>query len=402
MRRGEGDGEPSRTVSGLLLIGPLLLFTLLTFVLPIGLTLVRAFHDHALTDSLPRTAAALTDWDGNGMPGDAVAATFVREVRAARGSETLSMAASRLNTDISGFRSVLQRTARMLPDTVTDPYAALRAIDPNWGERPYWAAMRRATGPVTGYFLLASLDLQHDDDGHITGVPPERAVFMTVLLRTLWIAAVVTVACLVLGYPVAYLLASAPGWIANPLMLLVLIPFWTSLLVRTTAWVVLLQREGVVNSLLLHLHIIREPLSLIYNRLGVYIAITHILLPLMILPLYSVMKGIGPAPMRAAMSLGARPLTAFRRVYLPQTRPGLIAGCLLVYISALGYYVTPQLLGGGGDQLISYFIAFYTNQTMNWGLAAALSFVLLAVTLVLFAVYMLVADRRDTKPLAGA
>jgi putative spermidine/putrescine transport system permease protein len=150
---------------------------------------------------------------------------------------------------------------------------------------------------------------------------------------------------------------------------------------------VLLQREGVVNNSLRWLGIVDEPLRLIYNRFGVYVAMTHVLLPFMILPLYSSMKAISPAYMRAAASLGASPVTAFVRVYLPQTLPGIGAGCLLVFILALGYYITPALVGGAADQMISYFIALYTTETVNWGLASALGAVLLLATLLLAAVY---------------
>jgi putative spermidine/putrescine transport system permease protein len=198
---------------------------------------------------------------------------------------------------------------------------------------------------------------------------------------------VVTLWCLVLGYPLAYKLASLPARVSNLLLILVLLPFWTSLLVRTGAWVVLLQREGLVNDALLALRLIEQPLQLVYNRFGVYVAMTHILLPFMVLPLYSVMRGIPPQYMRAAASLGARPLRAFLRIYLPQTMPGIAAGCLLVFILAIGYYITPALVGGVNDQMISYFVAFYTNQTVNWGMASALGAVLLIATLALFVLY---------------
>jgi len=167
----------------------------------------------------------------------------------------------------------------------------------------------------------------------------------------------------------------------------VLLPFWTSLLVRTVAWVVLLQREGILNNLLISLGIIDEPIRMIFNRFAVYVAMVHVLLPFMVLPLYAVMKGISPSYLRAASSLGARPAIAFRRVYFPQTLPGVAAGCLIVFIQALGYYITPALVGGADDQMISYFIAFYASKTVNWGMAAALSIMLVAATLVLYAVY---------------
>jgi len=198
---------------------------------------------------------------------------------------------------------------------------------------------------------------------------------------------VVTVLCLILGYPVAYLLASLPTRTSNLLLIVVLLPFWTSVLVRTTAWVVLLQREGIINGLLVGTGILSAPVQLVYNRVGVYVAMTYVLLPFMVLPLYGVMKGIPPISMRAALSLGARPVTAFWRVYLPQSLPGITAGTLLVFISAIGYYITPAMVGGANDQMISYFIAFYTNQTLNWGMAAALSFILLAATIILYLLY---------------
>ncbi len=364
-----------------LLVLPLLLLSAGTLVVPIALLLGRSVQDPELAAAFPRTAAELARWDGQGLPAPETAAAFVAELRAARGTERISFAANRLNADTSGFRSMLLRTARRLPAAdAADPVEALRRIDPRWGERATWAAMRRAAGPYTDQFLLAALDLQRDDDGAVAAIPPDRAVFRGVLIRTLWVSFLVTLLCLLLGYPLAYVLASLPAKYANPLLILVLIPFWTSVLVRTTAWVVLLQRDGLVNGLLRRAGLVEQPLTLIYNRTGVLIAMTHVLLPLMVLPLYSVMRGIGRAPMLAAMSLGARPVEAFLRVYLPQSSAGIGAGCLLVFISAIGYYVTPELIGGGGDQMISYFIAFYTNRTTNWGLAGALSLILLLAT----------------------
>jgi len=171
------------------------------------------------------------------------------------------------------------------------------------------------------------------------------------------------------------------------LMILVLVPFWTSILVRVAAWIVLLQREGLVNKSLLALSVVGEPLELLFNRTGVLVAMTHILLPFMILPLYSVMKSVPPTYLRAAVSLGSPPLAAFFRVYVPQTYAGIGAGSLLVFILAIGYYVTPALLGGPNDQMISYYIAQYTNVDVNWGMACALGAVLLAATLILYAVY---------------
>jgi putative spermidine/putrescine transport system permease protein len=202
-----------------------------------------------------------------------------------------------------------------------------------------------------------------------------------------WISGLVTFLCVVLGYPVGFLLANLPLRLSNLLMILVLLPFWTSLLVRTTAWVVVLTQNGVLNKIMLFFHFIDEPMQLIYNRFGVIVAMTHILLPFMILPIYSVMKNIPPSYERAARSLGATPWTAFWRVYFPQSLAGIGAGGLLVFILALGYYITPALVGGPTDQLVSYFIADHTNRSLNWGLASSLGAFLLAGVLAVYIIY---------------
>jgi putative spermidine/putrescine transport system permease protein len=367
---------------------PLFLFLLATFIVPIGAMLGRAFFDREVAEILPRVTSELARWDGRDLPPEAAYAALIEDVRSARAAGTLASAATRLNYDVAGFRSLLFATGRRLGGDVSgSPRESLSAIDPRWNERETWAVIRRAAGPVTDFYLLAALDLRRDASEAITPTAPEQAVFRNVLGRTLWISGVVTLACLLLGYPVAYFIAKQPPGRAAVLLFLVLLPFWTSLLVRTVAWVVLLQREGILNSLLLSLGIVAEPVRMIFNRFAVYVAMVHVLLPFMVLPLYAVMKGISPSYLRAASSLGAAPFTAFRRVYMPQTLPGVGAGCLMVFIQALGYYITPALVGGADDQMISYFIAFYASKTVNWGMAAALSIMLLAATLALYAVY---------------
>ena len=371
-----------------LLVLPLFLFLLVSFVAPIGAMLARGVTDTDVARILPRVSAQLARWDGRELPPAAAFTELVADIRAAREAGTLASAATRLNYDVAGFRTLLFATGRALSADFADPARdKLVAIDPKWGERETWAALRRAGGPVTDFYLLAALDLRHDAGNAVVGAPPEQAVFRNVLGRTLWISGTVTLVCLLLGYPVAFFIARQPPARAALLLFLVLLPFWTSLLVRTVAWVVLLQREGILNNLLLSLGLVTEPVRMIFNRFAVYVAMVHVLLPFMVLPLYAVMKGISPSYVRAAWSLGARPATAFRRVYLPQTLPGIGAGCLMVFIQALGYYITPALVGGADDQMISYFIAFYASRTVNWGMAAALSLMLLAATLALYAVY---------------
>ena len=390
--------ERTQKLHAVVLVAPLLLFLALNFVLPIGSMLLRSIQDPEMSNVLPATAPLLRGLDSGALPDDHIAGVFAAELRQTREGGNLSAVANRLNYDINGFRTLLFRTARQLGDetggaTLDD----LVRIDPRWGERETWAALKHASGPYTSFYLLAAVDRRLMADGSITGTPVQQAIFVDVFKRTFGVSAVVTLVCLVLAYPVAYLLATVPARLGNLLMILVLLPFWTSVLVRTTAWMVLLQREGIVNGILRRAGIISDPLQLIHNRTGVYIAMTYVLLPFMVLPLYGVMKGVSPLAVRAALSLGASPFAAFRRVYLPQTLPGITAGCLLVFILAIGYYITPALVGGADDQLISYFIAFYTNQTLNWGMAAALGLVLLAVTLILYGVYTKLAGTSGLK-----
>jgi putative spermidine/putrescine transport system permease protein len=337
---------------------------------------------------MPNVAREIRRWDGRALPDEATFDALIDDVRAARAAGTLAPAATRLNYDISGFRSLLFTTGRSLPDPLQSPARdALIAIDPKWGEVETWGAIARASGPVTSLFMLAAVDLKRTADGGFASAPADEKIFVQVLGRTFAIATAVTLLCLLLGYPLAYVLASLPTRTSNMLLVLVLLPFWTSLLVRTSAWIVLLQHEGVINSALLQAAIIDAPFELLYRRAAVYAAMTHVLLPFMVLPLYAAMKSIPPAHVRAALSLGATPLAAFWRVYAPQTLPAVGAGVLMVFIQALGYYITPALVGGPDDQMLSYFIAFYASKTINWGMAAALSVALLAATVALYWVY---------------
>lgn len=362
---------------------------------PIGAFLWRAVADDEVAPVLPRTVEALSAWDGRGLPGDAAFAALAEDLREARrrdqetGAGSLIRAASRLNADVPGFRSLLPATARRVAGAAGggDPRAAILAASAEWERPETWAAIRRASGPVTDFHLLSALDLRRNATGDIAAVPAEEAVFRGILLRTLWISMVVTVACLVLGYPLAWLLATAPPRWAPVLMAGVLLPFWTSLVVRTAAWTVLLQREGVVNAAFQGAGLIAEPLPLLFNRFAVVLATVHILLPFMVLPIYATLKGLDPRLPRAALSLGAPPWRAFLRVTLPLSLPGVGAGCLLVFIQTLGFYVTPALLGGPNDQMLAYFIGFYANRTVNWGMAAALSVMLLGSVALLVALY---------------
>jgi putative spermidine/putrescine transport system permease protein len=370
------------------LVAPLFTFLVVVFVLPIGAMMLRSVHDVELRDAWPRASAALGSWtDRAVVPGEPAFAALAEDMKVAKASAGLAVPARRLNYAIDGGRSLVFNTARKLPEAANRWTDAFLAADPRWGDVETWNAIDQARGPTTSFFLLAAMDAVKRADGTIARSDENRRIYVDVLGRTFEVSAVVTFLCLSLAFPVAYLLATQPPARANFLMILVLLPFWTSLLVRTAAWIVVLQEHGLINDALIALGLIEKPLRLIYNRTGVYVAMTHVLLPFAVLPLYSVMKGINPIYMRAAMSLGARPTEAFLRVYVPQTVPGLAAGGLLVFILALGYYITPELIGGAADQMLSHFIAYYTADTVNWGMASALGAMLLAATLVLYAVY---------------
>jgi putative spermidine/putrescine transport system permease protein len=380
--------ERRRRIRAVLLVVPLFLFLALTFVLPIATLLLKSVYDPELANTMPQTRAAIAAWDGRDLPSEDVFAAFAADMRTANEQKTTGFIGKRLNYEIGGIRSIVIKTARELAKLQAGPWKeAVLAINPIWGKRDTWVIMKRAVKPLTPFYVLAAADLRLDADGDVVRAPADQSIFLTVFGRTLWIASLVTALTLLLGYPIAYLLASLPTRTSNLLMILVLLPFWTSLLVRTTAWVVLLQTNGVINDIALWLGLLNERVQLIFNRGGTVLAMTHIQLPFTILPIYSVMKTISPTHVRAARSLGAGPFYAFWRVYFPQTVPGIAAGCLLTFILSLGYYITPALVGGPNDQMISYFVALYTNRELNWGMASALGAMLLAVTMALFLLY---------------
>ncbi|CAN7653566.1 ABC transporter permease [Trinickia sp. LjRoot230] len=384
-----------KRAAALMMIAPLAIFLLLIFVVPIGALLTRAVENPEVATALPKTVAQLRQWDRESAPSDAAYAALAADLTTLEDGESLGGLARRLNVEIPGYRSLVAKTARAMP--LKDDAGNLLApaqirtklieLDARWSDARYWRAIAKNSSHYSPFYVLASLDHRQDAFGHIERTDPGQRIYLTVFGRTFVISAVVTLAALLLGYPLAYWISTLGERRANLAMILVLIPFWTSILVRVAAWIVLLQNEGLVNRALQALGLTPAPLELLFNRVGVYISMTHILLPFMILPLYSVMKAIPASYQRAAISLGSHPFAAFWRVYVPQTYPGIGAGALLVFILSIGYYITPALLGGPDDQMVSYYVAYFTNVTINWGMACALGGLLLAATLVLYAVY---------------
>lgn len=367
----------------LALVAPLLLFLVVTFLLPIALLLARSVDNREVGHVLAKTVEQLSSWDMTTPPPEPVYQALASDLQAAP-RDRLAEVSKRLNYYSPGLRTLVSRTAREAESfTPQNAREKLLEISDKWAAIETWQVIKQASPAITDYYLLKAVDLAKQPDGTIAGAADD-AIYIDVLVRTLLISLSVTVLCVVIGYPLAYVLATTNPSHSRWLMMLVLLPFWTSLLVRTTAWLVLLQSNGVVNSLLTWLGVIAEPLQLVHNRVGVLIAMTHILLPFVVLPVHAVMQGIPDVYWRAASSLGAPAHKAFLRVYLPLTLPGVGAGALLVFILALGYYITPALVGGPKDQMLSYFVAYFVNQSSNWGMAAALAVVLLTLVVVLY------------------
>ncbi len=390
-----------RRRASLLLVAPLIAFIFFAFVAPISTMLYRSVYNPAVVELIPETLELLSRWDGEGLPADETRASMARELRTLAQERRAGVLAAAVNRAHPGASSLINSTARKMRSASDEALAnggaeLLDKADARWTQPPLWHAIVEVGAVHTINHYLTALDLERNTSGEIQKRESAR-IYLQLYGRTLGMALVITVLCIVLGYPLAWYLSQAPTRKANLLMILVLLPFWTSLLVRTTAWIALLQTNGVVNSVLQALHIIDAPLELLYTQTATIIAMTHILLPFMILPLYSVMRGLDPSYMRAALSMGSRPLGAFVRVALPLTLPGLSAGALLVFIISVGFYITPALVGGTEGQMISNLIAFHMQQSNNWGLAAALGSLLLVVILALYWTYDRLVGARNIR-----
>ena len=376
---------PAKTFRSLLLIAPLFFFIIVFFLWPLGVMMKQAVSDTAVLRVLPQTSAVMAQWDGQSAPSPEMQRALIADLQGATDQQAVGDMVRRLNSAQSGFRTLMSKTLAAVAKN--EPGLDLLAVDKRWAQPPYWRAIGDALSPTTDRNLLAAVDMQRDTSGSIVQMEAGESANRAILLRTFWVAALVTIACAIIGYPYAILLAGAEGWVRNVLFAAVLLPLWTSLLVRTAAWFILLQDQGLINEALIWLGITSQPLGLIFNRIGVVIAMTHVLLPFMVLPIYSVLVTIPRNLMPAASSLGAPPWRAFLRVLLPLSMRGILSGMLLVFMTAIGYYITPALIGGPSDQMISSIIAYYATGAANWGMAGALGMVLLVVCLLLYTVY---------------
>lgn len=399
--RAETRALRRRKRASLLLVVPLLLFIFFAFVAPIATMLYRSVYNPTLVELIPKTVHELSGWKKTELPDPVVFSTFAKELKQLAEARRSGVLAAAINRAYPGASSLVNATARKfrkMPDDtlIKDGMALLTKADQRWAKPELWRAIREVGQVYTDTYYLTALDLERNAQNEIQ--PRESArIYIQLYTKTLSIALIITLLCIALGYPLTYYLAHAPRRVAGMLMVLVLLPFWTSLLVRTTAWIALLQTNGVLNSVFQAVGLTSGPLEMLYTSFATVIAMTHILLPFMILPLYSVMKGIDPSYVRAALSLGSRPFSAFLRIFLPLTLPGLSAGSLLVFIISVGYYITPALVGGTDGQMISNIIAFHMQRSNNWGLAAALGTLLLVLILLLYWTYDRLIGARNIK-----
>ncbi|MEM6825137.1 MAG: ABC transporter permease [Pseudomonadota bacterium] len=354
-------------------------------------TWVAMMDNAEIRPLLPETSSAWTSWERMvEANGDALAEEEPEDFLYTALLRDLLDADAGAIAEVSGDTDFLVKAAHAAApsfDTVSIKEQFIE-IDDDWADAEVWGTILAFSPTYTSGYFLGSVDMQMTPSG-VAAQPDDQQIYILLFQRTLILSLTIMGACILLGYPISFLLASLPLRKSNVLLILVLLPFWTSLLVRTSSWKVLLQQQGVINDVLVWMGLVADGdrLVMINNQFGTIVAMTHILLPFMILPLYSVMKTIPPTYVRAAKSLGATNWTAFWRVYFPQSVPGIGAGCILVFILSIGYYITPELVGGTTGTFISNRIAYHISSSLNWGLAAALGTILLVLVLALYWVY---------------
>ena len=382
--------ERKNKLKAVLLVAPLFLFLLIIYVFPIGDMLFRSVDDRMITKMLPKTFKAIEKWDGQNLPDEPVYKGLYEDLKFLKENKTYGKIIARLNYEKSGFSSLIKKTVRKLNKFEEGNYKEqFIKVHKRWGQPEYLVALKNAAPNWSYAKYLKGIDMKFDQDRNIILVEEDRRIYKILWMRTLNVAFWVTIFCFILAYPISHLLATLPMKYSNLLMICVLLPFWTSLLVRTSSWMVLLQQQGPINDLIVWLGLAADDNrpELMYNVIGTFVAMTQILLPSMVLPLYSVMKTISPSLMRAGKSLGGTPLVSFLKIYFPLTIPGIGAGCLLVFILAIGYYITPALVGGASGSLISNSIAYHMKSSLDWAFASALGTMLLVGVLAIYWVY---------------
>ncbi|PTB19051.1 ABC transporter permease [Trinickia symbiotica] len=379
------------SIGTIVLLTPLIAFMSFFFFLPIGIMMSRSFYDPEPSLILSKTKDDLKQWQpAQGLPNEVIVSDFAQEITQAEKQHQLSKVGDRMKDRMPMASQLLRSAATAVSrSSAISPLDALVRSDPAWRNVNTWSVLKSSLSSVYPDKYLGALDLVRSPNDKIVPVDDGSFVNLRTFWRTIWMSGAICLACLILGYPVAYLMCQLSPSKASICMTAVLIPYWTSALVRTTGWIVLLQREGVVNKVLMALGLLAPDrrFSMIFNMSGTLIVMVHVLLPVMILPLYSVMLKIPPSQMRAATSLGAHPLRAFATVFVPLSRPGIAGGVTLVFMLSVGFYATPALVGGAHGTFIGNIIAYHMQTSLNWGLAAALSSLLFALVLGIYVFY---------------
>ena len=376
-----------------MMVFPLLVFIVVAFIGPIADMLLLSIDNSIVKKILPKSSEALQNWDefSGELPNEAVFSAMVDEIKKAKAAKEHTRVGQRLNYESSGFSSLFRKAGRKVTKIKTPPFKeALIKTDKRWGEIYTWQVIKQNSSSYTEGYYLAALDFKRKfSSGNIESLESKDSIYLKLFFRTIVLSSLITFLTFVIGFPLSYMLSTVSTRISNILIIFVLLPFWTSLLVRTTSWIALLQQEGVINDFLVLVGFINEEgrLAMIHNATGTVVAMTHILLPFMILPLFSVMKTIPKSYVRAAISLGAHPWKAFWKVYFPNTGAGIGAGSILVFILAIGYYITPALVGGSSGTFISNRIAYHISSSLNWGLGSAIGVILLGIVLLFFVFY---------------
>ncbi|CAI8280398.1 MAG: Putrescine transport system permease protein PotH [Cryomorphaceae bacterium] len=382
--------ERINKIKALLLVAPLLLFLLITYIFPIGEMFSRSIDDKMITNMLPKTFKAMESWDGQELPSEEVFESFLIDYQVLIDAKIQGKLTQRLNKEKNGFNSILKKLKRKMKKFEDGNYKEqVLSVHKRFKDVAYWRAIKRTAPPYSVAKYLKAVDMFEDENGNYVQVEEKRRIYKKLWIRTFEVAFFVTIFCFLMGYPIAHLLATIPMKYSNLLMICVLLPFWTSLLVRTASWMILLQQQGLVNDFFVLIGLVADnnrP-EMMYNKVGTYVAMSQILLPFMVLPLYSVMKTVSPSLMRAGKSLGGTPFVSFWKIYFPLTVSGIGAGSLLVFILAVGYYITPELVGGASGKLISNQIAYHMKQTLDWSFASAMGLMLLCGVMAIYWVY---------------
>lgn len=381
---------------GVALTFPLVIFLAAFFLWPLFNIFSTAVSNPAVHDVFPTLAHEAQGWSNDEPPTPAMQRALITDVRAANDPQAFGNAVRVLNAENSGFRSLFRKTreAVMAGDVIPD----LVEVDPRWADAVYWRVLVSNLSRYTDRFLLAAIDLHRDEAGHIVTDQSASWLHVNVLLRTLGISAIVVLGCAVIGLPYAVVMVTVGPLVRKLLLIMVLLPLWTSSLVRVTAWFIILQNNGLINDLLMTIGITSAPVQLLFTRLGVLVAMIHVMLPFMVLPIFGVLMGVPRNLLPAAMSLGASYPRAVWHVLVRQSLRGVATGALFVFMTSLGFYILPALLGGATDQLVSSLIASYALANANWAMASALGLLLLVSTMAIHIVYRRVSGAEEKRP----